>query len=109
MTVEGSPGPIRAMVKLGWSVEETIKLVVSNYSKEGRTPRLDEGGVASSAFELHSSYFSLQSQSSSFILIYPSFAFLGIHNQVAVFLIVWFSRKKNELIDFNTPIILFLN
>ncbi|KAM7531183.1 hypothetical protein LguiB_034593 [Lonicera macranthoides] len=65
VTVEGSPGPIRAMVKLGWSVEETIKLVVSNYSKEGRTPRLDEGGVASSAFELHSSYFSLQCLSKS--------------------------------------------
>lgn len=102
MTVEGSPGPIRAMVKLGWSVEETIKLVVSNYSKEGRTPRLDEGGgVASSAFELHSSYFSLQSKSSSFILISPSFAFLRIHNQVAVFLIFWFSRKKliNRVIE----------
>ncbi|KAM5572725.1 uncharacterized protein ABKV19_012666 [Rosa sericea] len=59
VSVEGSPGPVRAMVKLGSTVEETIKLVVDKYSKEGRTPKLlkDEA----SSFELHQSYFSLQS------------------------------------------------
>ncbi|XP_004298701.1 PREDICTED: uncharacterized protein At4g22758 [Fragaria vesca subsp. vesca] len=59
VSVEGSPGPVRAMVKLGSTVEETIKLVVDKYSKEGRTPKLlkDEA----SSFELHHSYFSLQS------------------------------------------------
>ncbi|KAG5524604.1 hypothetical protein RHGRI_031318 [Rhododendron griersonianum] len=32
VTVEGSPGPVRAMVKLGSSVEETIRIVVNKYS-----------------------------------------------------------------------------
>ncbi|KAJ4712877.1 PPR containing protein [Melia azedarach] len=59
VTVEGSPGPIRTMVKLGSSVDETIKLVVEKYNEEGRTPRLDKG--ATSSFELHQSYFSLRS------------------------------------------------
>lgn len=59
VTVEGSPGPIRAMVKLGSSVEETIKLVIDKYGEEGRTPRLDKN--ATTTFELHHSYFSLQS------------------------------------------------
>ncbi|XP_027182800.1 uncharacterized protein At4g22758 [Coffea eugenioides] len=59
VTVEGSPGPIRAMVKLGSSVEETIKLVIDKYGEEGRTPRLDKD--ATTTFELHHSYFSLQS------------------------------------------------
>ncbi|XXG75980.1 hypothetical protein AAC387_Pa08g0432 [Persea americana] len=58
VTVEGSPGPVRAMVSLGSSVEETIKLVVDKYGQEGRSPRLDLG--AASTFELHHSYFSLE-------------------------------------------------
>lgn len=60
VTVEGSPGPVRTMVKLGSSVEDTIKLVVDKYSEERRTPKLDKD--AASAFELHHSYFSLQSK-----------------------------------------------
>ncbi|CAH8315529.1 unnamed protein product [Eruca vesicaria subsp. sativa] len=56
VAVEGSPGPIRTMVKLSCNVEETIKLVLVNYRKEGRTPKLDEGAV----FELHHSHFSIQ-------------------------------------------------
>ncbi|KAL5748580.1 hypothetical protein ACOSQ2_025877 [Xanthoceras sorbifolium] len=59
VTVEGSPGPIRAMVKLGSSVDETIKLVVDKYSEQRRTPKLDQDSA--SYFELHHSYFSLQS------------------------------------------------
>ncbi|XP_022156812.1 uncharacterized protein At4g22758 [Momordica charantia] len=59
VTVEGSPGPVRTMVKLGSSVEETIKLVVAKYGEEGRTPKLERDSA--SAFELHHSYFSLQS------------------------------------------------
>ncbi|XP_065858904.1 uncharacterized protein At4g22758 [Euphorbia lathyris] len=59
VTVEGSPGPVRTMIKLGSSVEETIKIVVDKYSEEGRTPRLDM--KASSSYELHCSHFSLQS------------------------------------------------
>ncbi|CAA7060111.1 unnamed protein product [Microthlaspi erraticum] len=56
VAVEGSPGPVRTMVKLSCNVEETIKLVVERYCKEGRTPKLDQG----SAFELHQSHFSIQ-------------------------------------------------
>ncbi|KAG6579447.1 hypothetical protein SDJN03_23895, partial [Cucurbita argyrosperma subsp. sororia] len=59
VTVEGSPGPVRAMVKLGSSVEETIKLVVAKYSEEGRTPKLERDSASS--YELHHSYFSLRS------------------------------------------------
>lgn len=59
VTVDGSPGPVRAMVKLGSSVDETIRLVMERYSEEGRTPCLDRD--CSSGFELHHSYFSLQS------------------------------------------------
>lgn len=59
VTVEGSPGPIRTMVRLGSSVEDAIHLFVQKYSEEGRTPKLDKD--ASSTYELHHSYFSLQS------------------------------------------------
>lgn len=58
VTVEGSPGPIRTLVKLGTSVEETIKLVVQKYGEEGRTPRLHKDSVS---FDLYVSYFSLES------------------------------------------------
>ncbi|KAG6688843.1 hypothetical protein I3842_11G145300 [Carya illinoinensis] len=58
ITVEGSPGPVRTLVKLGASVEDTIKLVVDKYSEEGRTPKLHRD--AASSFELHHSYFSLK-------------------------------------------------
>ncbi|XP_050226432.1 uncharacterized protein At4g22758 [Mercurialis annua] len=58
VTVEGSPGPVRTMVKLGSTVEDTIKVVVDKYSEEGRTPKL--GNDSSSSYELHHSYFSLQ-------------------------------------------------
>ncbi|KFK28851.1 hypothetical protein AALP_AA7G056700 [Arabis alpina] len=56
VAVEGSPGPVRAMVKLSSNVEETIKIVVEKYCKEGRTPKLDQ----ESGFELHQSHFSIQ-------------------------------------------------
>uniref|UniRef100_A0A2N9EX19 DUF7054 domain-containing protein n=1 Tax=Fagus sylvatica TaxID=28930 RepID=A0A2N9EX19_FAGSY len=59
VTVEGSPGPVRTLVKLGATVEETIKVVVHKYGEEGRTPKLDRDAPAS--FELHHSYFSLKS------------------------------------------------
>ncbi|KAF8380431.1 hypothetical protein HHK36_027917 [Tetracentron sinense] len=58
VTVEGSPGPVRTMVRLGTSVEETIRLVVDKYSEEGRSPHLHRH--AASSFELHHSYFSLE-------------------------------------------------
>ncbi|KAL2543608.1 putative protein-like [Forsythia ovata] len=58
VTVEGSPGPIRTMVKLGSSVEEMIKVVIRKYNSEGRTPNLDKDFA--SRCELHHSYFSLQ-------------------------------------------------
>lgn len=58
--VEGSVGPIRALVKLGSSVDDTIKLVMNKYNAEGRTPRLDQD--ATTSFELHHSYFSLECQ-----------------------------------------------
>ncbi|KAF5200692.1 Biotin--protein ligase 1 protein [Thalictrum thalictroides] len=59
VTVEGSPGPVRTLVKLGASVEDTIKLVVDKYSKEGRSPQLGRDNV--SFFDLHHSHFSLES------------------------------------------------
>ncbi|KAL2516821.1 Uncharacterized protein Adt_13068 [Abeliophyllum distichum] len=58
VTVEGSPGPIRTMVKLGSNVEEMIKLVIRKYNSEGRTPNLDKDFA--SRCELHHSYFSLE-------------------------------------------------
>lgn len=60
VTVEGSPGPVRTLVKLGASVEDTIKLVVDRYSEEGRSPRLVDENVP--LFELHQSHFSLESK-----------------------------------------------
>ena len=60
VTVEGSPGPIRTMVKLGSSVDDTIKIVVDKYNEEGRTPKLRKHPASS--FELHHSHFSLQSK-----------------------------------------------
>ena len=60
VTVEGSPGPVRIMVKLGSSVEDTIKLVVEKYNEEGRTRKLDP--KATSSFQLHHSSFCLQSR-----------------------------------------------
>ncbi|KAL0873548.1 hypothetical protein Bca101_023253 [Brassica carinata] len=56
VVVEGSPGPVRTMVRLSCNVEETIKLVLEKYCKEGRTPKLDQDA----AFELHQSHFSIQ-------------------------------------------------
>lgn len=58
VTVEGSPGPIRAMVRLGSSVEDTIRLVMDRYGQEGRAPRLLPHDALAS-FELHPSHFSL--------------------------------------------------
>ncbi|KAL8138720.1 hypothetical protein V2J09_004721 [Rumex salicifolius] len=65
VTVEGSPGPIRTMAKLGSSVEEIIKLVMEKYLKEGRTPKLDKNAASIYDYELHLSYFSLESLDSS--------------------------------------------
>ncbi|KAL9246786.1 hypothetical protein vseg_020279 [Gypsophila vaccaria] len=59
VTVEGSPGPVKALIKLGANVEDTIKLVLQKYNDEGRCPRLDKD--AASFFDLYVSYFSLQS------------------------------------------------
>ncbi|XP_010276484.1 PREDICTED: uncharacterized protein At4g22758-like [Nelumbo nucifera] len=59
VTVEGSPGPVRAMVRLCSTVEEMIRLVAHRYNEEGRSPLLD--GNAASSFELFQSYFSLES------------------------------------------------
>lgn len=59
VTVEGSVGPVKAMVRLGASVGEAIAAVVERYAKEGRSPRLDP--AAAEAFQLHHSHFCLQS------------------------------------------------
>ncbi|KAF5935535.1 hypothetical protein HYC85_026664 [Camellia sinensis] len=66
--VEGSPGPIRTMVKLGSSVEETIRLVVNKYSEEGRSPLLHKNSA--STFELYHSHFSLECNFSSVYLLF---------------------------------------
>ncbi|XP_015083757.1 uncharacterized protein At4g22758 isoform X1 [Solanum pennellii] len=67
VTVEGSPGAVRTMVKLGSSVDETIRLVIDKYSEEGRTPRLDKNRDDSS-FQLYQSHFSLQSLSNTDVI-----------------------------------------
>ncbi|KAL6646717.1 hypothetical protein ACP70R_015411 [Stipagrostis hirtigluma subsp. patula] len=59
VTVEGSVGPVKAMVRLGASVGEAIAAVVERYAREGRSPRLDP--AAAEAFQLHHSHFCLQS------------------------------------------------
>ncbi|KAJ1416047.1 hypothetical protein SESBI_17567 [Sesbania bispinosa] len=66
VTVEGSPGPIRTMVKLGSTVEETIKCVVEKYREEGRSPLIDPNKASS--FQLHHSYFSLESLDKSEVI-----------------------------------------
>ncbi|KAG0462091.1 hypothetical protein HPP92_020567 [Vanilla planifolia] len=53
VAVEGSPGPVMAMVRLGASVEEAIGVVVEKYGREGRSPRLNLEETGS--FELHHS------------------------------------------------------
>ncbi|MFS8003751.1 hypothetical protein Hanom_Chr13g01217601 [Helianthus anomalus] len=58
VTVEGSPGPVRTMLKLGSSVQETMDIIKKQYNSEGRSPQLDQHSL--STFELHQSYFSLQ-------------------------------------------------
>lgn len=66
VNVEGSPGPVRTMVRLGATVDETVQQVVEQYRREGRSPRLDDHPSTSSTsmFDLHHSHFSLQSTSS---------------------------------------------
>lgn len=66
VSVEGSPGPVRTMVRLGATVDETIQQVVEQYRREGRSPRLDDHPSSSSTsmFDLHHSHFSLESTSS---------------------------------------------
>ncbi|VAI34388.1 hypothetical protein VPH35_091244 [Triticum aestivum] len=59
VTVEGSAGPVRAMVSLGSSIRDAIAAVVERYHREGRSPRLDPASAES--FQLHHSHFSLQS------------------------------------------------
>ncbi|PKA58007.1 Uncharacterized protein AXF42_Ash012546 [Apostasia shenzhenica] len=61
VTVEGSAGPVRALMRLGASVEEAIGVTVERYGREGRSPRLDCD--SSAFFELHHS--SLQSLNKS--------------------------------------------
>ncbi|XP_049376588.1 uncharacterized protein At4g22758-like [Solanum stenotomum] len=64
VTVEGTPGPIKTMVKLGSNVEETIRLVLNKYKEEGRSPHLDD----SSSFKLYTSHFSLESLNNSDVI-----------------------------------------
>ncbi|XP_045814997.1 uncharacterized protein At4g22758 [Trifolium pratense] len=59
VTVEGSTGPVRTMVKLGSTVDDTIRHVLHKYREEGRSPKIDDSNVPSS-FQLYLSYFSLQ-------------------------------------------------
>ncbi|RRT80160.1 hypothetical protein B296_00010921 [Ensete ventricosum] len=73
VTVEGSPGPVRAMVRMGGSVEEAITAVVDKYGREGRTPFLDREAAAS--FQLHHSHFSLQSTYAALLSALASFTY----------------------------------
>ncbi|XP_058778234.1 uncharacterized protein At4g22758 [Vicia villosa] len=66
VTVEGSTGPVRTMVKLGSTVEDTIRHVVDKYREEGRSLKIDSNEPSS--FQLHLSYFSLQGLDKSEII-----------------------------------------
>jgi len=57
--VQKSPGPVKALVKLGTTIEEAISTVIDEYRKERRRPALDEDDTAS-LFQLYDSYFSNQ-------------------------------------------------
>lgn len=59
VTVEGSPGPVRALVGLRESVGEAIRAVAEAYCREGRSPKLDPATVVS--FQLHRTQFCLES------------------------------------------------
>uniref|UniRef100_A0ACD5YRG3 Uncharacterized protein n=1 Tax=Avena sativa TaxID=4498 RepID=A0ACD5YRG3_AVESA len=63
VTVEGSAGPVKAMVRLGSSIREAIAAVVERYDREGRSPRLDPASADS--FQLHHSHFCLESLNKS--------------------------------------------
>jgi hypothetical protein len=47
MTMDGSMGPVRAMVRLSSSIREAITAMVERYDMEGRSPRLDLASAAS--------------------------------------------------------------
>ncbi|KAH9328233.1 hypothetical protein KI387_000341, partial [Taxus chinensis] len=57
VTVEGSTGPIKLIVKKAHTVADLIKLTLDNYAKEGRHPVLDSD---INMFELHLSNFSME-------------------------------------------------
>lgn len=57
ITVEGSTGPIRVIVRKGDTVSDLIKVTIDNYAKEGRHPVLDSD---TNMFELHVSNFSME-------------------------------------------------
>ncbi|CAM0946464.1 unnamed protein product [Alopecurus aequalis] len=59
VTVEGSAGPVKAMVRLGSSIREAIAALEERYDREGRSPRLDPASADS--FQLHHSHFCLES------------------------------------------------
>lgn len=58
ITVEGSTGPIRVIVRKRDTVSDLIKVTIDNYAKEGRHPVLDSD---TNMFELHVSNFSMES------------------------------------------------
>jgi hypothetical protein len=74
VTVEGSVGPVKAMVRLGASVGEAIAAVVERYAREGRSPRLDP--AAAESFQLHHSHFSLQSKPPVRLILANNFPFI---------------------------------
>lgn len=80
VTVEGSPGPIRTMVKLGSNVEDIMKLVMNKYNEEGRTPQMDKKSY--SAYELHYSYFSLQGNKIYIFTLLNPYLILKTHTHI---------------------------
>uniref|UniRef100_A0A803PJY9 DUF7054 domain-containing protein n=1 Tax=Cannabis sativa TaxID=3483 RepID=A0A803PJY9_CANSA len=99
VTVEGSPGPVRTMVKLGSSVEETIKNVVEKYNEEGLDKSDAIGDVGSRSFYLRkrssrngasftSETSSLRASSSGIVVqpppvfLLPNFVAIGVQKMV---------------------------
>ncbi|KMZ74330.1 hypothetical protein ZOSMA_12G00140 [Zostera marina] len=66
--VQKSPGPVKALVKLGTTIEEAVSTVIDEYRKEGRYPTLDDDDTDTALFQLDDSYFSNQALNKTYKL-----------------------------------------
>ena len=67
VTMQGSPGPVQVVMKPESTVGDLVASAVRQYVKEGRRPVLPTANP--SAFDLHYSQFSLESESHEIAII----------------------------------------